>query len=417
MLIGFDASRAFVSQPTGTENYSYQLLKAFAKLDCQQRFCLYLRPNQNISEADRSWLPKGWKIKIIPWDYFWTQGGLALETWQNPMDVLFIPAHVIPFLKNPKVPVVTTAHDLPLEFFPHQKTLIQRIYLNRWVENLRARLAAKIIAVSMATKKDLIEKLGVPESKIKVVHEGVEYENIKYQIVASQDSLRNTNIKDTDQKNASRDSSRNAKMNEIRKKYGVEGDYFLFVGTIHPRKNLIRLIEAFGCFVRSAFPSAGGPLAELQLILVGRLGWDYQGILDSPQKLGIGNQVKFLNYVDLADLPYLYAGSLALVYPSLYEGFGLPILEAYSAGTLVLTSNISSMPEVGGSEAIYVNPFDVLDIERGLRDAWEINQKPEIRLAKIGKGREWAKGFTWEKTAQQTLEVLNQSVNLKGLGS
>ena len=75
------------------------------------------------------------------------------------------------------------------------------------------------------------------------------------------------------------------------------------------------------------------------------------------------------------------------------------------------------MPEVGGSEAIYVNPFDVLDIERGLRDAWEINQKPEIRLAKIGKGREWAKGFTWEKTAQQTLEVLNQSVNLKGLGS
>ena len=378
MTIGFDASRAFVSQPTGTETYSYQLLKAFAKLDCQERFCLYLRPNQIITKADRHWLPQGWEIKIIPWDFFWTQGGLALETWQNPTDVLFIPAHVIPFLKNPRVPVVTTVHDLPLEFFPHQKTLIQRIYLNRWVESLRAKLAKKVICVSFATKNDLTKKLGVPEDKIKVIYEGSEAEifNLKFEIF---------------------------NFEKVKRKYSIRGDYFLSVGTLHPRKNLVRLIEAFSRFTKSA---DGIPVGNIQLLICGKKGWGYQEIFEAPKKYGVEEGVRFLDYVEFADLPYLYAGSMALVYPSLYEGFGLPILEAYSAGTLVLTSNISSMPEVGGDEAVYIDPFDVVDIARGLSEVVKINQNLGLREEKIAKERLWLRNFTWEKAARETLEVL-----------
>lgn len=421
MTIGIDASRAFTKSPTGTENYSYHLIEALANLECQEKFILFARDNlksgvftkdaggarpaptdgvgiepfgriESLSVGATHEPPSSvdagrasFQMMQIPWSWLWTQGGLASETWQQKLDVLFIPAHVIPFLKKPSLPVVTTVHDLPPEFFPYQKTLLQRLYLSRPIEYLRTILATKIIAVSKATKEDLVKKLGVDSSKVTVVYEGVDADKFKI-------------------------TTQNSKFGELKKKYGIDGDYFLFVGTLQPRKNLVRLIEGFSQFIKSFSLNHSNPSYPF-LLIAGQKGWDYQETLAAPQKFGVGDWVKFLDYVDFADLPTLYANSLSLVFPSLYEGFGLPILEAYSAGTLVLTSNASSLPEVAGEEGIYVNPLDVSDIARGLAEVVKISQNFDLRAQKIVLSQKWAGTFTWERTAKETLAVLKSAAS------
>ena len=145
MTIGIDASRAFVQRKTGTETYGYQLIHALATADCKHRLRLYVKPG---SQPNSFGLP----IVTIDWPKLWTQGGLALETWRDPPNLLFVPAHVIPFFKNPRVPAVVTVHDLRTEFLPQHESLLQRLYLNRWAEWLRGKLATQIIAVSAGTK-------------------------------------------------------------------------------------------------------------------------------------------------------------------------------------------------------------------------------------------------------------------------
>jgi len=176
MLIGVDASRAFLLQRTGTENYTWQLLLALAKLECEHSFRVYTKASSKFPAFGGAGTVQSSKFeeKTINWEYLWTQGGLALETWRRPVDALFIPAHVIPFLKNPRVPTIVTVHDLGFEFLPWYQNPIQRFYLSKIIEKLRSRSATHIIAVSKSTKKDLIEKLGVPEGKISVVYEGTD---------------------------------------------------------------------------------------------------------------------------------------------------------------------------------------------------------------------------------------------------
>lgn len=381
MLIGIDASRAFLPKRTGTENYTWQLLLALAKLECEDTLRLYLRSNQT---ANLQFDPATIRPRVIDRGFLWTQLGLALETWRQPPDVLFIPAHVIPFFKNPRVPTVVTVHDLPIEFFPRQGNFLQWIYLSRLTEWVRAKLATHIIAVSEATKKDLVEKLGVAEKKISVIYEGVDYQ--KFQIPNSKSQINSK-----------------FQIQNLKTKYNIEGDYFLFVGTLQPRKNLVRLIEAFKFFIDSL------PSSNSQLVISGKLGWDYEEILETSKNLGIAQRVKFLDYVPDEELPALYVGSVALVLPSLHEGFGLPILEAYAAGTLVVCSNLSSLPEVAGPYGIYINPLEVSDIAKGLNQAERLHFNDIYYYSeRIEKQKEWAKKFSWDKTARQTLGILRE---------
>lgn len=382
MLIGYDASRAFIKEKTGTETYSFQLLKALLDLDSSRSFRIYARSElpitnyQLLINAKCQMLNDKCELVFINWPYLWTQGGLALETWKNPPDVLFIPAHVVPLLKKPKVPVVVAVHDLGLEYLPYYSSWKERLYLGWFMERLRARLATHIIAVSEATKKDVVEKLHVPEGKVSVVYEGVDLSNYKLRIT-------------------------NYEKEKVKRKYGIKGEYILFVGTVQPRKNLVRLIEAFSLLITQL------PNYPITLLIAGKPGWDYEKIYAAPKKFGVEGRVKFLGYILSKDLPNLYAGAKVFCLPSLHEGFGLPVLEAMAAETPVIVSRASSLPEVGGDVAVYVDPYDVADIARGISAV--LSWDESARLDSVGEGRKWAAQFTWEKAARETLKILEQA--------
>src|SRR2546429_98716 len=325
MKIGIDASKISVSEKTGTENYSYNLIRELVK-DERDDFVLYLKGDKPDFVINNERI----EIKKIGWPRLWTQIGLASEVALNPPDVLFVPSHTMPILHRPSLRTVVTIHDLGAEFLPQYHQFPQKLYLNRTTEYV-AKYATHLIAVSEATKRDLMTKLGVPARRITVVYESWDRELFHE---PSQEEV-----------------------GRVKKKYKLEKDYLLFVGTIQPRKNLERLIEAF----------AGARVSQ-DLVLAGKPGWMNEPIYMAARRSGMGNRVKFVNHVPNADLPGLYGGATALTFPSLYEGFGIPVLEAMACGTVVLTSSTSSLPEVGGDAALYVEPEKVESIRAGIEE-------------------------------------------------
>lgn len=368
MIIGFDGSRAFASWRTGTENYSYQLLKALSQIDHKNKYIVYLRLHTQ-GETLRGW-PENFKFKEIKWPRLWTQVGLAKQTFIDSLDVLFIPAHTAPLIQKPGLKTVVTIHDLGAEYLPKMHQVKQRLYL-KWITNYQLKHASKLIAVSKATKEDLVKKVRINPTKVKVILEGYDkalFRPIKGEILVN--SLKEFDL--------------------------VSGSYFLFVGTIQPRKNLERLIKAFYRFLVTS------NIKNSKLIIVGSKGWLSDSIFKLPKKLGIEDKVKFLGRVEDKDLPALYSGAIALTFPSLFEGFGLPILEAEACDCPVLTSNISSMPEVAGKAALFVDPYSEESIKDGMVKI--MDKELGTRLVELGKDN--IKRFSWEKCARETLEVL-----------
>lgn len=371
MIIGFDGSRAFVGEKTGTENYSYQLLKVLLKIDRKNFYRIYINPYRINSEIDignflcqlEQLEIRNFELKAIHWPRLWTQLGLALKTFTNSLDVLFVLAHTLPILRRLGLKTVMTVHDLGVEYLPKHHQLKQQIYL-KYITRYQLNSATRLIAVSKATKEDLVKRAGIDPSKISVVYEGYDKDKFKNQ---------KSKIKN------------DAFINSLK-------PYYLFVGTVQPRKNLERLIEACRFSLRS----------NNKLVIVGKKGWLSDDIYKLPKKLGIEKRVKFLGYVSDKDMPALYSGAIALTFPSLFEGFGLPILEAQGCGCPVLTSNVSSMPEVAGKGALYVNPYSVDDIVEGMARI----KNEELRIKLIKAGLKNIKRFSWEKCARETLKVL-----------
>ena len=402
MVIGYDASRAFTKERTGTENYSYQLLKALAKIDKKNRYVVHLRPPLRINvtavELIRQF-PKNFQFVTIPWPRFWTQGGLAFQTFKDKLDVLFVPAHTLPVVIKPGLKTVMTVHDLGAEYLPKLHQLKQRLYL-RWITRYQLASATRLIAVSKATKEDLIKKIGISPNKIEVVYEGYDMEKFKTSKLPLAEQ-----------------------MSDVKSDRLVNGliPYYLFVGTVQPRKNLERIITAFSRVIlrtKSEESLANASTTEtsseilryaqsdnLKLVIAGSKGWLSEDIYKLPKKLGIESRVKFLGYVPDEQMPALYPGAKALVFPSLFEGFGLPILEAQASGCPVLTSNISSMPEVAGKGALLVDPYSVDDIVLGL----EKMEDRKLRMEIIKEGFENIKRFSWRKCAEEILRVLTSS--------
>lgn len=386
MQIGFDGSRAFVSDRTGTENYSYQLLKHLALIDSENNYIVFLRPGNIVKKEE--W-PNNFQFTIINFRFLWTQTGLSLETFKQPLDLLFVPAHTLPLIRRPSLKTIMVVHDLGAEYLPKTHQLKQRFYLD-FIAKFQLKNATKLIAVSNATKKDLISKANIPENKIEVIYEGID-----------KDFFRPCNID---------------LLSNILNKFDIENQkYFLFVGSIQPRKNLARLIEAFGLYCHSgelATPESSRSRIrktyqhhnKLKLVIAGGEGWLSDEIYAQPKQVGIENQVKFLGRISDEDLPGLYQGAIALTFPSLFEGFGLPILEAFACNCPVLTSKISSMPEIAGQAAILVDPYDIKDIAAGL----ELISKPEVRKKLMADGQKQLTNFSWHKCAQETLKLINE---------
>lgn len=367
MLIGVDASRATVAHRTGTENYALYLIQELLALDSPHRWRLYLNQPP----------PSGWpspaaatvELRHIPFPRLWTHARLSWEMSMQPPDLLFVPAHVLP-LAHPRHSVVTV-HDLGYLYYPEAHTRFQNAYL-RWSTHYNARTATRVIADSEATRRDLIHHYHIPEAKIAVVYPGRD------------ESL----APGTDP----------AALAAVREQYGLAGAYFLYVGTLQPRKNLVRLVQAFerlnlGTLERS----------EVQLVIAGKKGWLYDDLLAEIKRLGLGARVRLPGYVPDADLPALLSGALAFVFPSLYEGFGLPVLEAMACGTPVVCSNAASLPEVAGDAALLVDPLDTDGLAAAMA---RLASDGGLRAELIERGYRQARRFSWQRCATQVLAVL-----------
>ena len=375
MLIGIDASRATAARRTGTETYSLHLIRALLAQGEGHCFRLYLNqpPAPDL-------FPGGAERRVMPFPRLWTHLRLSREMQSAPPDVLFVPSHVLPVV-HPRRCVVTV-HDLGYHYYPEAHTLFQNAYL-RWSTRYNARTATRVLADSDATRKDLLRYYGIPEERIVVVYPGRDETLVPVRDLQA--------------------------LSAVRARYGLGAPYFLYVGTLHPRKNLVRLVNAFAA-LKSANGARSEPAdgradmaSEPQLVLAGQKGWLYDEIFAKVRKLGLEDRVILTGYVPAADLPVLLSGALAFVFPSLYEGFGLPVLEAMACGTPVICSNVSSLPEVGGDAVLQIDPLDTEALAEAMH---QVTTDEGLRTMLVGRGYEQVQRFSWQRCANQVLQVL-----------
>lgn len=365
MLIGIDGNEANTRKRVGSNVYAYQLLKYFAK-SSSDKFIIYLKDKPL---AD---LPKEnsiWKYKILSPSPFWTRARLPLELYfNNPRsNVFFTPGHYAP--KFCPSPLVISIMDLSFLFYPDMFKRQDLYKLTSWtLESIEK--ASHIFTISKSSKNDIINRYSVPEAKITVTYPGLDVSKL------------NKKLSDND-------------INKVKHKYSINKKYILYVGTIQPRKNLKRLVQAFSELNNQ----------EINLVIVGKKGWLYEDLFKQIKTLKMENKIIFTGFVPKLETQALIMGSESLVLISLYEGFGIPALEAMFLGKPVIISNNSSLPEITGKIGIKVDPNSVKSILRGISRSLQLNelQRKEIFV----KSKRRAELFSWEKTAEKTLEVLH----------
>lgn len=347
----------------GSAEFAFRLIKEFAKNN-DHNFFIYtpVEPSKDLPRETNSFKYIVFKSKKL-----WTMLGLSKKIYKdkNNLDVFFSPTHYLPLFSV--VPSVVSIFDLSYLKYPElfkKKDLYQLKIWGRY----SIKRAKAVITISESSKNAIIEEYKLASDKVHVVYPGIK------ELI----------------------NNREINMTDLQKKYGIKKNFILFVGTIQPRKNIARMVEAIS------------QIPELELIVVGKKGWQYEGILDSPRKFGVENRVKFLEFVPDEELSELYKNAICFVLPSLYEGFGLPILEAMKYGCPVVTSNTSSLPEAGGDAALYFDPEDSSDIAEKIK---KLLSDDKFREDMIEKGYKQAKKFSWEKAAKETLHVLKEVVN------
>lgn len=369
MIIGVDASRAATGQRTGTEAYAYYLIRALIPAAQERSYRLRLYFNWPPPPGLFSESPLVEQV-VIPLPRLWTHMRLKRELRQRPPDIFFTPAHVIPY--GYEGPSIATIHDLGYHHFPEAHTLAQRLYL-RWSTRHNAQVSRRVIADSQATADDLLRFYAVDPRKVVVIHPGVDPE------------LRHV----TDEK----------VLSAVWRKYNVYPPYFLYIGTLHPRKNLVRLAQAF----------AASGLAERDslytLVLAGKEGWLTEPIIQALHNMSaeVSGRIHLPGFVDDNDKAALLSGATALAFPSLYEGFGFPVLEAQACGTAVICANTSSLPEVAGRGALLVNPTDKAAITSALQ---QVAADSNLRQQLVTNGYENVQRFKWQKAAAEVLATL-----------
>ena len=383
MIIGIDASRAFQKNKTGIEEYSHQVIKHLRGYLGNEQVVLYLNPAINIKPDFE--LPTGWKIRHLRAPIFWTQARLSLEMIFHPVDILFVPAHTVPLI-HPRNTIVTI-HGLEYEFCPKAYSFWQRIYM-RWVIKNSCRWAKKIIAVSENTKKDLMQLYKVPEEKIEVIYEGIS--NFEFRISNQNliSKLENSNI---------HSKFKIPARFELRSESGGQNSKFLlFIGRLEERKNICGIIEAFG-ILKEKYD------IPHKLVLAGKFGYGKEKIRNKIEESRYKEDIILTGYVSDEEKWELMKKADVFLFPTFYEGFGLPILEAQNFGTPVVSSNISSMPEVSGDGAVLVNPKDTSEIAEAVyRLISDESYKNDI----IEKGLENVKRFSWEKCAGEISDLI-----------
>ncbi len=366
MRVGIDIS-FIIKDRVGVDQYIYNLLRGLANVDSDNLYYLY--SNRAVPEEffciGGNFKVVIHKSKILP-RIMWVQFVLPGLLKRDGIELLHAPCYMAP--SRARCPKVITFHDMASWLFPEKFRLIHRIVYSWFVPSF-AKNADRIIAVSESTKKDLVRLFGMPEDKITVVYEG-------------------TNELFKPAKDA-------GLLERIREKYGLPEKYILYVGILEPRKNISALIRAYGLMKDSRE-------VEHKLVIVGNKGWMCDEIFKTVQSLRLEDEVIFTGYIADKELPLVYNSAELFVYPSTYEGFGLPPLEAMACGVPVITSNISSLPEVTGDAAILINPDNADELSAAMA---KVISSSSLRESMINKGFERVKMFSWKKAAEETLEV------------
>ena len=378
MHIGIDYTSA-VTQSAGIGRYTRELIRALLALPSSNRYTLFYA-SANKLQADLLRAPRATvRLRRLPFHDRWLMRvwhrlrlPIPVELVTGRVDLFHSPDFTLP-PTLPGVPTLLTVHDLSFVRDPDSAWPSLRVFLNQTVSRSVKR-ATHVLADSQATKDDLINIWHTPPEKVTVLYSGV---NARFKPIQDRVVL-----------------------DRARAKYRIGFEPFvLAIGTLQPRKNYKRLIEAF------ARLAAESRFKTLRLIIAGGKGWMLDDIFAHVKQLHLEDRVLLPGFIDDEDLPALYTAADLLVYVSLYEGFGLPALEAMACGTPVVGSNVSSVPEVIGGAGLQVDPRDVNAIADALQQTLT---QSDLRQRMIAAGLERAKMFTWEKSAQQLLAIYDQ---------
>jgi glycosyltransferase involved in cell wall biosynthesis len=363
---------------TGVGYYTLNLFSTFASEHPEfalRAFVSSARPNLDplleLQKRCASFKSAPWPTRLK--NRMWTKlEWPPLEWFTGKTDIVHGAFHLLP--PSRRSPRLVTIFDLSNLRYPelHQE---DSFHIHAPLLHHAVKRADSIIAISQSCKNDIVELLGVAPERVDVVYGGIDVSEFAKKADAEY-------------------------LNSLRKRFGVRGEYFIHLGTLEPRKNLPRLIKAYASLKNS-------DRSRPQLVLAGQAGWMFEEIFETIERLNLGKDVIHTGYLSREDALSLLSGASACVYPSLYEGFGLPVLEAMAAGVPILTSNVSSMPEVAGNTGILVNPTDIDEIASGLT---ELIERPEDAARRAEAARSRAGQFTWSKSAATLAAIYRKAL-------
>lgn len=360
----------------GMGNYIINLVNNLAHIDKKNEYHVFVSENNkhffNIKQGNFKIINIGRIIRINLARLVWEQVFLPAYVKRHKIDVLHSPGFVIPFLSKAKN--VLTIADMTFINYPKVHTIVKRAYFGLFMP-YSMRKADRIISISGSTKRDALKLININPDKIEVTH------------LAPEEGFRVIDRKKAESR--------------IKLDYKIYSPFILFVGMIEPRKNLIRVLNSFSelkkGLKKEKFPH--------KLVIVGKKGWKYRGIFETVERLSLKKDVVFTGYIPDADLAMFYNAADIFVYPCLYEGFGLPILEAMACGCPVITSDVSSMPEVAGNAALLVNPKDAHKISSAIG---RLIKDRKLREDMIKKGLKRSREFSWRRCARETLKAYEE---------
>lgn len=374
MQIGIDYTAA-VRQGGGIGRYTRNLIRALAGLDAENRYTLFVAGGWGRGDGLGPW-PANFRIRSVPLTDRWLhilwqrlRLPVPVQVATGPLDLFHSPDFVLP--PTGRTPTILTVHDLSFLCVPECFVPAFRRYLEGAVRRA-VRRAWRILADSESTRRDLIELLGVEPERVTVLYPGVE-----------------------PRFRPARDAG---VLERVRSRYSLPGRFILGLGTLQPRKNFVGLIDAFVRLLAAGDPG----LADLHLVIVGGPGWMYDQIAARVIATGLEGRVHLPGFVDDADLPAVYSLASAFAFPSWYEGFGLPLLEAMACGTPVVAADNSSLPEVVGNAGLLVSTGDTDALAGALA---RLLTDEALRARLVAAGREQAQRFTWERVARQLWET------------
>ncbi|MCU0680292.1 MAG: glycosyltransferase family 4 protein [Planctomycetes bacterium] len=401
LVIGIDASRANREYKTGTEWYSYYLIKRLAEIDQENQYLLYSDKPLTGTLLHITETKKNFQAKVLkwPWRYFWTLGRLSLEMIFKKPDVLFVPAHTLPFFSPRKT--ITTIHDIAftrdrclynnsicqvenksfkrllnffVKFFTFGRYQSNSVDYLDWSTKFALKKAKTIITVSEFTKKELLETYSVNPNKIVVIHNG--YNSRLYQREAKPEAIKKT-----------------------LDKYGLNQPFFLYVGRLEKKKNTPALIEAYA-LLREEHPEI-----DHELVLIGNASFGYDEVKYIIEEFDLDSKIKMLGWVEEQDMPLIFHAASTFIFPSKHEGFGIPVIQALACGIPTAVSDIPVLKEIAGEAVLTFDPNDKKDIMKAM---YEVATDQNLRKSLIKKGYQRAENFSWFKCAQETLNEIEK---------